>query len=509
MSVIQSGLNAAAQEMFEVLRKTAMSPIIYEVLDVGTGMTDATGNLISSGAGIPTFVGVLDKAVKAIIGIHKDNINPGDIFITNDPNFGGVTHLNDMVIAKPIFYAGDCCAWAASIAHWGDIGGKVPGSMAADATDIFSEGFRLPAIKLFEEDRPISAVFDIIETNSRLPDYVRGDLWAQLAAANRADKTVVSIVERYGRQQYDYAIQAAFEEGKARSLAGLAKLPRGTFRIEEEQDNKDIWCAAITIESKQFTVDLTDNPQSANGPYNTSRDGAVIAAQMIFKALCDPERYANAGSFESLKVITKKDTIFDGSPTAAHGYYFETRIRLFDLLWQCMAKAIPGKLPAGHFASICGTVIAGLHPDTHRKYTLVEPQMGGWGATSTRNGMDAMYSTSHGDTFNCPVEICEARYGIDVEYKSLGTAPDVAATYTGGRGLSQCYKLRAAAVLSVGFTRNRVPVWSTDNAPPGGTNTITVQKNNGESLVLSFASGVRLTPQDRVIINTAAGGHWA
>ena len=99
-AVIQAGLAAAADEMFAVLRKTAMSPIIYEVLDVGTGLTDRDGELMSSGAGIPTFVGVLDKAVKEIVRLHGlDTIRDGDCFITNDPHYGGVTHLNDVVIA--------------------------------------------------------------------------------------------------------------------------------------------------------------------------------------------------------------------------------------------------------------------------------------------------------------------------------------------------------------------------------------------------------------------------
>ncbi len=116
ISVIQSSLIAAADEMFAVLKKTAMSPIIYEVLDVGTGITDALGNLVSSGAGIPTFVGVLDKAVKRIVELNGiENISPGDMFATNDPYFGGVTHLNDVVIALPVFAKNELVAWTAPL----------------------------------------------------------------------------------------------------------------------------------------------------------------------------------------------------------------------------------------------------------------------------------------------------------------------------------------------------------------------------------------------------------
>lgn len=507
VSVIQSGLNAAADEMFAVLRKTAMSPIIYEVLDVGTGVTDAAGNLVSSGAGIPTFVGVLDKAVKAIIALHPEGIFEGDVFVTNDPNFGGVTHLNDVVIAKPAFHGGRCVAWTASIAHWGDIGGKVPGSMATDVSEIFAEGLRLPAVRLFDRGRELGSVFDIIRTNSRLPDFVTGDLWAQLAASRTAERQVLALFDSYGAEAVEAAIADAFATGAARARQGLAALPRGTFEIEEEQDDGALWRATITITEDEFVVDLRDNPAQYAAPYNTSRDGAVISCQMIFKALCDPERYANAGSFRPLRVLTREGTIFHAGPTAPQGYYFETRIRLFDLLWQCMARAVPGRLPAGSFSSIFGTVIAGRHPDTGRPFALVEPQMGGWGATRERDGVSAMFSTSHGDTFNCPVEICEARYGLEVVHKRLADRDDPDERHKGGLGVSVQYALRGEATVSVGHTRGRVPVWSDEGCSPGGLNSFLVRRADGREERHRFVSGLRLGAGDRVLIETASGGN--
>src|SRR5438132_492270 len=115
--------------MFAALRKTAMSAIIYEVLDMGTGITDGAGSLASSGAGIPSFVGVLDKAVRRIIEVNgPDEIRAGDVFVTNDRFYGGVTHLNDVVLAMPVFADAALVAWTANIAHWNDVGGMVPGS---------------------------------------------------------------------------------------------------------------------------------------------------------------------------------------------------------------------------------------------------------------------------------------------------------------------------------------------------------------------------------------------
>ena len=507
LSVIQAGLENAAEEMFAVLRKTAMSPIIYEVLDVGTGVTDAAGNLVSSGAGIPTFVGVLDKAVKVLVARHGDAIEEGDVFVTNDPNYGGVTHLSDVVIAKPVFFDGVRVAWSASIAHWGDIGGKVPGSMATDVSEIFAEGLRLTAVRLFKRGQPIQAVFDIIETNSRLPEFVHGDLWAQVAASNTAEGQILALFAKFGRVAVEQAIAESFETGRARALAGLRTLPQGRFEVEEEQDDGAFWRVAILITGDRFAVDLRGNPSELAAPYNTSREGAVISSQMIFKALCDPDRFANAGSFAPLEVITEEGTVFHAGPTAPQGYYFETRIRLFDLLCQCMAKAMPDKLPAGSFSSIFGTVIAGRHPDTGRRYTMVEPQMGGWGATGERGGLDAMFSISHGDTFNCPVEVAEARYGLTVVQKALGERTRLQGIHAGGRGVTLEYELRGPASLSVGYTRARIPVWSAPGLPPGGRNSMHILRASGEREHHRFVSGAVLDAGDRVLVETASGGN--
>ncbi|MEO9459730.1 MAG: hydantoinase B/oxoprolinase family protein [Lentilitoribacter sp.] len=505
--IINAAIDASAQEMFDVLRRTAMSPIIYEVLDVGTGITDPEGNLISSGAGIPSFIGVLDKSVSAILAKFEGNVFDGDVFITNDPNYGGVTHLNDIVIAQPVFHDGQLIAWVASIAHWGDIGGKTPGSMPVDVIDIFGEGLRLPLIKLMEKGAANKSVMEIITTNSRLSDFVVGDMNAQLAASQKASILIKAVADRYGIKTFFHAISSALDEGFERASTGLYQLPKGAFSISEPQDDGENLNAVISITDEKFIVDLSDNPNQMNAPHNTSRDGAIIACQMFFKALTDPERFANAGSFKPLEVLTKPGTIFHAVGDVPHGYYFETRIRLFDMLWHCMAKHVPDRLPAGHFASIFGTVIAGQHPDTGKKYTMVEPQMGGWGATSERDGMSAMYSTSHGDTFNCPVEIAEARYGLEVIEKSLAEKESSDGIFQGGCGVKTVYQLHGQANISVGISHAKIPVWSLNDAPVGGVNSLEIEHPNHVRDRYSFVSGLVLDKGSKIIIKTANGGN--
>ena len=206
------------------------------------------------------------------------------------------------------------------------------------------------------------------------------------------------------------------------------------------------------------------------------------------------------------EVLDMGTGITDAEGPAPQGFYFETRIRLYDMLWRCMAEASPERLPAGHFGTIGGMAIAGLHPDTGRRYTMVEPQMGGWGATATRDGLSAMFSASHGDTFNTPAEIAEARYGLVVERKALSGRPGGEGRQRGGRGLSVAYRMRGDAVLSAGLSRTRLPVWGLAGGGTGGLNEIGVHRADGRTEGFSFASGVRLSPGDSILIETANGG---
>ena len=510
LDVIQNALSAIADEMFVILKRASMSPIIYEVLDVGTGITDAAGNMVSSGAGIPGFVGVLDKSVQRLLElIPRETMQPGDVYITNDPYYGGVTHLNDAVLAMPVFAAGELIAWVANIGHWSDVGGSVPGSMAVDARDIYAEGLRLPAIKLVEAGRLIEPVLAIMAANSRLPDFLRGDMWAAVASLRKGCERVERLVASYGAALFTAAILDHFDYAERQSRDGLTRLPKGRIVMAEPMDDGTVWHASIEIDDDSFTVDLRDAPDQKPLPFNTSRDGALVAVQLIFKAATAPGTVSNAGSYRPLHVLTRPGTIFHAVSPAPHGYYSETRIRLADMLWHGLAQAAPESFPAGHFGSICGTVIAGRHPHTGRRFTMVEPQMGGWGATATRDGNTAMYSTNHGETFNCPVEIAEARYGFTFRRFALNDEPGGEGRYRGGAGLVVEYAIGGSDTqLSSGYTRHREPVWGLNGGAPGTTNRIEVHRTDGRQEVHSFVSGLPLAEGDVVRIVTARGGGW-
>ena len=511
LEIIQSSLQAAADEMFAALRHTAMSAIIYEVLDCGTGITDRNGELAGSGAGIPAFVGVLDKTVKAVRSKfdRPGDIEPGDIFLTNDPYHGGVTHLNDVILVMPVFAGGEIVAWTANIAHWNDVGGMVPGSMSTDAREIFQEGMILAGVKLFSRGTLLQSVFDILTANCRMPDFLTGDMWAGVASVRVGDRRVQEIVAKYGKDVFLRAVEEYMDYGERVSFAALRKIPRGTYSIVEEQDQGPPWKAAIEVRDDAFIVDLRDNPDQDKGPFNMSRDEAMVSCQIAFKSITSPERVANGGTFRPLQVLTRNGSIFDPKFPAAMGIYYEMTIRLEDLVTRCLAQALPDRLPAGSFASVCGTLFGGIHADTGRTYAVIEPELGGWGGSPWSDGNPGQFSALHGETYNCPAEIAEARYGVTVDYLSFHDEEGGAGLHRGGKGVRIDYRMRSDnAWLTVAYTRSKVLPWPLAGGCAGSPNHVVIVRADGSTEDHSVVSGLTVNKGEIIRIITGTGAGW-
>ena len=511
IEIIQSSLQAAADEMFAALRHTAMSAIIYEVLDMGTGITDKNGELAGSGAGIPAFVGVLDKTVKRVLEKFNQpsDIEPGDIFITNDPYNGGVTHLNDVVLVMPVFEGEEVVAWTANIAHWNDVGGMVPGSMSTNATEIFQEGLILAGIKLFSRGNPIRSVFDILTANCRMPDFLTGDLWAGVASVRVGEHRVLEIANKYGKDVFLHAVVEYLNYGEQVSLSALKRLPKGKYSLVEEQDNGPAYQVAVEIRDDEFIIDLRGNPDQDKGPFNMSRDEAVTACQMAFKGVTSPDIVANGGTFRPLKVLTRPGSVFDPIFPAAQGIYYEITIRLHDLIVRCLAQHMPDRLPAGGFASVCGTLFGGTHPDTGRPYAVIEPELGGWGGSPRADGNSGQFCALHGETYNCPAEVAEARYGVTVDYLSFHDEDGGAGLHRGGKGVRIDYRIKSDnAWLTVAYTRSRIPPWPLEGGCQGSSNHVLIVRADGATERYSVVSGLTLNTDDVIRVMTATGAGW-
>jgi N-methylhydantoinase B len=511
LEIIQNSLQAAADEMFAAMRHTAMSAIIYEVLDMGTGITDKNGELAGSGAGIPAFVGVLDKTVKKIIEKFNKpgDIEAGDIFLTNDPYNGGVTHLNDVILVMPVFADDEIVAWTANIAHWNDVGGMVPGSMSTNATEIFQEGMILSGIKLISRGQPIRSVFDILTANCRMPDFLIGDLWAGVASIRVGERRVLEIVNKYGKDVFLHAVEEYLDYGEQVSLSALKRLPKGKYSLVEEQDNGPAYQVEVEIRDDEFIIDLSGSPDQDKGPFNMSRDETVTACQIAFKGITSPERAANGGTFRPLKVVTRHGSVFDPIYPAAQGIYYEITIRVHDLIVRCLAERMPDMLPAGSFASVCGTLFGGIHPDTGRAYAVIEPELGGWGGSPFADGNSGQFCALHGETYNCPAEVAEARYGVTVDYLSFHDEDGGAGFHRGGKGVRIDYRIKSDnAWLTVAYTRSRVLPWPLKDAYPGSPNHIQIVRANGTTERYSVVSGLTLNTDDVIRVMTATGAGW-
>ncbi|MFC3051890.1 hydantoinase B/oxoprolinase family protein [Kordiimonas pumila] len=509
--IIQSSLTAITDEMFATMRKTAMSSIIYEVLDFGVAMMDAAGNLASSGSGIPGFIGMLEPGVRSVIKKFDPatHVFPGDIFMTNIPHHGGVSHLNDVVLVLPVFVEGQLIAWLANKAHWVDIGGSFPGSISADAVDVYQEGLQLPCIKVIESGKTNQSVLDILAMNSRMPDITIGDFWAGIASMRAGERRLLSLVEKYGFNAVMFAITDYIATGEAMSLKALKALPKGTFKAADITDGGTPICVSISISDTEFLVDLRGNPPQSKDAFNASFDATFVGVQMIYKSIAGSQSVANAGTFRPLKLLVDDDSMFAAQYPAAMSVYYETSIMLFDLMWKALAPILPEFLPAGHYASICGTFMGGPHPETGKNHSIVEPQIGGWGACYDRDGLNALYTGYHGDTFNVPVEIAEQRNGIMIDKLSLNEEPGGEGEFIGGKGINLHYRiLHDDWWITMAYVRSKNGPWGLNGGLEGSTNYVSILRKDGSEQQYSSCTAIPLKKDDVVKVATANGGGY-
>lgn len=240
-----------------------------------------------------------------------------------------------------------------------------------------------------------------------------------------------------------------------------------------------------------------------------SADRAIISCQMAFKNITSPNRSVNGGTFRPLRVKLRPGSVFHPMHPAAVGINYEIGIRLYDLILRCLAQEMPERLPAGAFTSVCGTLFGGTHPDTGRPYAVIEPEIGGWGGSAQRDGAAGQFSPTHGETYNCPAEVAEARYGVTVDYLGFHDEDGGAGRYRGGKGIRIDYRIRTDnAWLTIAYTRAKVPPWPLLNGQPGSTNHVLIRRADGTNERHTLVSGLPLNTDDVIQIMTATGAGW-
>lgn len=517
LEIVKDSLLSTGDEMFIALARTSMSPIIYEVLDYASGLTDAKGQLLTQGNGVTGFIGMLSFMVRETVEKYgEEGLNPGDIIIINDPYGGGGSHLSDVGLVMPIFYEGELVAFSANKAHWTEVGGKDPGSFTNDSNDIFQEGLQFPCIKLYDQGVVNQGIVEIIRSNVRFPDLSLGDMYAQVAALKTGEKRVQELLDKHSKETIQTAIEYLLDHGEKMARKELEKLPKGTFYAEDFVDTDGIGNGPfpinvkVTITDEEFICDFRGSSPQVPGPVNCSYTGLVSAVRTIFLAVTNPSQDVNDGVFRPLKVIVDPKTIMAAERPAPVSNYFETLLGSLDLVWKSLASHLPNRLAAGHLLSVCAVTLSGVHQDTDEPFLIVEPSVGGWGASEGNDGASGQFCIADGETYNVPVEVAETRYGVLLDEYSLRTDGAGAGEYIGGKGVVRSYRaLTDKQAATVTFGRNKYYPWGIEGGHEGSPNEFLVKKADG-SVDGPFGVYPRypLMKDDVVELRTATGGGY-
>jgi N-methylhydantoinase B len=512
--IIEGKLTATVDEMGVVMARTSMSPVIYEVLDFACGLLTHTGELVAQMNGITLFTGTFGTQVKSLIALYGEDLEDGDILLTNDPYSGG-THACDFAIVKPIFFDGRILAYAINVAHYLDVGGSVPGSLAPNAVSVFQEGLRLPGVKVVRSDRFSGEILRIIRENVRLPDIAIGDLTAQVATVRVAARRMDELARKYGVDVVEAAFDHLLTVSEKQARAAIAALPDGTYEAEDIIDGDGVTAdpiavrVAVTIAGDQLTADFTGCPPAVAGPINCAAGALQSAVRTIFKALVAPQAPSNEGWFRPLTVVAPRGSVFTAEKPSPTGWYYEGSVHASELVWKALAGLLPERFSAGSYTSLCVVYLAGKDA-AGQPFIHIEPQHGGWGASEDADGANALIALTDGDTYNYSVEVIEARFPLLVRRYALNVeGGSGAGRRRGGFGVIRDYEvLEDGASAYCSFGRTQTPPWGVEGGAPGTPNLLQVEDRDG--LIRNFGRepDIALKRGDLVRIITGGGGGW-
>lgn len=512
--IIEGKLTATVDEMGVVMARTSMSPVIYEVLDFACGLLTHTGELVAQMNGITLFTGTFGTQVKSLIALYGEDLEDGDILLTNDPYSGG-THACDFAIVKPIFFDGRILAYAINVAHYLDVGGSVPGSLAPNAVSVFQEGLRLPGVKVVRSDRFSGEILRIIRENVRLPDIAIGDLTAQVATVRVAARRMDELARKYGVDVVEAAFDHLLTVSEKQARAAIAALPDGTYEAEDIIDGDGVTAdpiavrVAVTIAGDQLTADFTGCPPAVAGPINCAAGALQSAVRTIFKALVAPQAPSNEGWFRPLTVVAPRGSVFTAEKPSPTGWYYEGSVHASELVWKALAGLMPERFSAGSYTSLCVVYLAGKDAGG-QPFIHIEPQHGGWGASEDADGANALIALTDGDTYNYSVEVIEARFPLLVRRYALNVeGGSGAGRRRGGFGVIRDYEvLEDGASAYCSFGRTQTPPWGVEGGAPGTPNLLQVEDRDGLTRNFGREPDIALKRGDLVRIITGGGGGW-
>ncbi|HEX6511467.1 MAG TPA: hydantoinase B/oxoprolinase family protein [Chloroflexota bacterium] len=484
--IVRNAVVAITDEMKTNLMRTAYNQIIYEALDFTVGLFDAEGNTVSIGLGLPMFIRGLSDAIKAKLAhFGPEGIEPGDILLTNDSYIMG-SHLNHMIFTLPIFWQGRIVAFAASMAHWQDVGGVLGGT----TRDIYSEGLQMPIVKIFKRGEQDSELTDIIRTNVRFSELAMGDFRAQVASIRTGERRFLELLSRYGEEAVLGSIQRIYQQSERLARAAVADIPDGTYEAESFMDDDGVSLGKpipirvkVVVEGEQMTIDLSEVSRQVGGYYNSGSTAGRSAAQVAFKCVTSPLWLPiNDGSFSALEIVLPAGRVISATKPAATRWWMTIPMTVVDTVFRALAPAIPQRVAAGHHADLCVSMLYGVDQRSGRFFfgTMGLPG-GGWGAKHDSDGMNATVCINDGDTHNSPIEATEAKSPVVIENYELRQDSGGAGGHRGGLGVLRTVRALTACHLNTQMERTKCTPWGLNGGLDGLANSITVRRASGET----------------------------
>ncbi len=475
--LIKNALVSIADNMVFAVIRTSRSNVVKQNLDFSAGILDSEGQLIAQGLSLPPHLGSMMPALEGVLNRFAGNIHPGDILINNDPYEGG-SHLNDIFAFKPVFSKGELICYNSVIAHHMDMGGRVPGGNAPDSMEIYQEGFRIPPIKLYDKGTLNDTFMRLMEKNVRVPEKVLGDLRAQIAAVNLAEKEMLKLCEEYDPPELKAYMVELIDYAERLTRASIAKLPDGEVHFTDYMDDNGVGIGPVKyqlrleIKGDELTVDYAGTSPQSGGALNPNIAFTRSCTYAGLRCVLDLDVPTNAGFYKPITVTVPEGCFLNPLFPAALGARGAAGYRLRHAVMGLLAQHMPERMQACPGGSEFAIAIGGYHEDRTPFMSLEFHNTTGAGGGPDRDGQDGS-PFAIGNLANTPMELIEAE--APVRFEKYGFLPDTegAGKYRGCLGILRQYRFLAhEATVQVRSDREFNPPWGLLGGKPA-----TGQKN--------------------------------
>ena len=510
--LFKNAIFSIADEMALTICRTTYSGVLRDNMDFSTAFADANGRLVAQGLTLPGHLGSIPTALATIVERFGDDIAPEDVFCMNDPFDGGM-HLPDIFVFKPLFVDGERIAFAATICHHTDVGGRVAGSNASDSTEIYAEGLRIPPLKMFDRGQRNETLFSLIEKNVRVPVKVFGDLRAQLAACHIAERQFMELIERFGKETVEIYMAEVMDYAERLTRAAVSELPDGVFTFEDWIDDDGIELdkpirlfVTMTKKGDSMKVDWTGTSPQVKGAINNTLSFTKAASYTAIRSILPAGIPNNEGVFRVIEVTAPPGTIANAVLPAACAARGLTGFRMVDCAFGALAMMVPDKVFAASDGGNTGVSIGGYYPD-RTPFIYVDFTCGTWGGRPWADGLEGN-SNMFANMASQSVEVTEAENPMQILSYEFLTDRAGAGKFRGGTPYRRDYRfLEEEGVLQVRSDRRRFRPYGLYGGQPGQPSWNFLNPD-GENTLLPSKLTMEVRRGDVLRHELAGGGGW-